>query len=63
MAEFLITISPAAFLRYEEMSKETGRTVENLIAHAAEEAALAYYKFKFKDDPVRKFNSDKAAGS
>ncbi len=46
-----IFLVPAAQLRYEKIAKETGRTIENLISSAAEEAALHYFRNK-RDDPA-----------
>ena len=39
-----VVLVPAAQFRLEKIAKETGRTVENLVATAAEEAALEYFR-------------------
>ncbi len=47
-----IILGPAAQLRFEKIAIETGRTIENLVSSAAEEAALYYFRNR-KDDPSR----------
>ena len=48
-----IVLVPSAQLRYEVISRETGRTIQNLISDTAEQAALSYFRHR-KDDPARK---------
>ena len=45
-----IVLVPAAQLRLEKIAILTGRSVENLVSSAAEEAALNYFRHR-KDDP------------
>lgn len=55
MAEYgshIVSISPAGQLRLEKIAAETGRKIESLIAAAAEEEALNYFRHR-NDDPVR----------
>lgn len=52
MTSFLVYLDAAAVRRLEAIAAETGRTVENLIATAAEEQALDHYRHR-SDDPGR----------
>ena len=48
----VVSISPAGQLRLKKIAEETGRSIENLIAYAAEENALNYFKNR-NDDPAK----------
>lgn len=50
----LISLCPAAIERLLVISKETGRTMENLAAAAVEEEALKYFRDRgFANDPAK----------
>lgn len=56
-----VLISPAGQLRLAQIAKETGRSVENLIASAAEEEALAYFRGR-QDDPASRIRAIASGG-
>jgi hypothetical protein len=47
-----VTIVPSAQLRLEKISKETGQTIENIVATVAEEAAGRFFIDR-DDDPAK----------
>jgi hypothetical protein len=60
MAEWgshLVSISPAGQVRLNKIAEETGRSVENLIAAAAEEEALKFFRSR-NDDPAKNYRSE-----
>ena len=48
----MISIDGAAAIRLQAISKELGRSVEDLAATATEEAALDFFRHR-KDDPAK----------
>jgi hypothetical protein len=52
MAAYTVYLEPIAERRLMRISGETGRKVEDLIASAAEEEALGYFRHR-TDDPGR----------
>lgn len=46
-----VSIPQAAQLRLIQISKETNRTIENIIATTIEQCAINYFRHR-KDDPV-----------
>lgn len=52
MPSYLVYLDAIAARRLAAISADTGRTIEDLIASAAEEGALDYYRHR-SDDPGR----------